>query len=75
MINKLKLELEKHLYFILKNKNNSLTVNDNELDNFINLYKELNKNNKKYIIIPDLIPCISIISITLIMVTVLIKFL
>lgn len=75
MNSKLKTELEKRLYIILKNKNNSSTYSDGELKELTNFYRELNKNNHKYIMIPDLIPCISLISITSIAIAILLKFL
>ncbi|MEB7752239.1 hypothetical protein [Staphylococcus pseudoxylosus] len=75
MDNKLKVELEKRLYVILKNKNNSSTYSNGELKELNELYRELNKSNHKHIIIPDLIPCVSLISVTSITIAILLKFL
>jgi hypothetical protein len=75
MNNKLKEELEKRLYMILKNKNNSSTYSNGELKELNELYSELNKSNHKHIIIPDLIPCVSLISVTSITIAILLKFL
>lgn len=75
MNNKLKVELEKRLYVILKNKNNSSTYSSDELKELTVFYRELNKSNYKHIIIPDLIPCVSLISVTSITIVILLKFL
>ena len=75
MKNKLKVELEKRLYMILKNKYNSSTYSNDELKELNELYRELNKSNHKNIIIPDLIPCVSLISVTSITIAILLKFL
>lgn len=75
MDNKLKVELKKRLYMILKNKNNSSTYSNGELKELNELYRELNKSNHKNIIIPDLIPSVSLISVTSITIAILLKFL
>lgn len=75
MDNKLKVELEKRLYMILKNKNNSSTYSNGELKELNELYRELNKSNHKHIIIPDLIPSVSLVSVTSITIAILLKFL
>lgn len=75
MKDKLKSELEKRLYMILKNKNNSSTCSSDELKELIEFYRELNKSNHKYLIIPDLIPCVSLISVASVTIAILLKFL
>lgn len=75
MKDRLKMELEKRLYLIMQNKNNSTTYTNGELKVLKEFYKELNESNHKYIIIPDLIPCVSLISITSITIAILLKFL
>lgn len=69
----LKEELEMKILLLLQS--NSSTTNSDELGQLIQLYRELNKSNYKNITFTDLLPSVSIICITSIIITFLVKLL
>lgn len=75
MSNKLKTELEKRLYMILKNKNNSSTYSNDELKDLTELLREFNKSNYKNITFTDLLPSVAFLCATSILIAILIKLL